>query len=136
MKFELAYDLRNPQLDGLRRLPDLYAQTLEQNTYAEELGFDDVWVSERHMKDDDYMPSTTAFCAAIAARTQRVGIGTFMADHALAPFDHQISWAVWPGMDVSLATSSLELIAARVVPALRDLGEETLLSSAVASGRA
>lgn len=90
MKFGLAYDLRNPQLDGPRRLPDLYAQTLEQITFAEELGFDDMWVSEHHMKDDDYMPSTTAFCGAIAARTQRVGIGTFIT---VAPLHHPLKLA-------------------------------------------
>jgi alkanesulfonate monooxygenase SsuD/methylene tetrahydromethanopterin reductase-like flavin-dependent oxidoreductase (luciferase family) len=54
----------------------LYADALDLSAEAERLGFDSVWVSEHHFLDDGYMPSLLPVCAAIAARTTRVQIGT------------------------------------------------------------
>ncbi len=75
MKFGLWYDFRNPASAG-RSNAELYAATLDQIVRAEELGFDDIWLSEHHFIDDGYLPSCLPMAAAIAARTTRVTIGT------------------------------------------------------------
>ena len=75
MQFGLLYDFRNP---ARWRIADerLYGQTVEQMVYAEQLGFDAVWISEHHFLDDGYCPSLLAVAAHVAARTARVRIGT------------------------------------------------------------
>ena len=69
---------------------DLYADTLAIAEEAERLGFDGVWVSEHHFTDDGYMSAVLPVLAAIAARTERVALGTNVA---LAPLYHPLRLA-------------------------------------------
>ena len=75
INFGLWYDFRNP---ARWRVPfeQLYAQTLEQISWAEGIGFESVWLTEHHFCDDGYAPSPLVIAAAIGARTQRMRIGT------------------------------------------------------------
>jgi alkanesulfonate monooxygenase SsuD/methylene tetrahydromethanopterin reductase-like flavin-dependent oxidoreductase (luciferase family) len=57
--------------------PQRYAGILEQIEWIDrETSIDGVYVTEHHFYDDGYIPSTMVMCGAIAARTQRVQIGT------------------------------------------------------------
>ena len=75
VRFGLWYDFRNPA-EWRRPLADVYAETLAQAGWAEQLGYDDIWTTEHHFVDDDYSPSLLPICASIAAQTTRVRIGT------------------------------------------------------------
>lgn len=75
LSFGLWYDFRNPP-QWARSNVEIYQATIDQVVRAEELGFDDVWLSEHHFCDDSYSPSMLAIGCAIAARTKRIRIGT------------------------------------------------------------
>src|SRR5262249_5327682 len=54
----------------------LYAETLEYGALAERAGFDSLWTSEHHFVDDGYLAAQLPVLAAIAARTERIRLGT------------------------------------------------------------
>jgi alkanesulfonate monooxygenase SsuD/methylene tetrahydromethanopterin reductase-like flavin-dependent oxidoreductase (luciferase family) len=72
--FGLITCQRTPQ--EARSDVELYADALASAEEAERLGFDSVWVSEHHFVDDGYLPSLLPMCAAIAARTRGIEVGT------------------------------------------------------------
>ena len=89
VKFGYQLDFRNPPGSG-RSFATLYGDSLEQVELAEALGFDSIWLTEHHFTDDGYLPAMLPAAAAIAARTKRVTIGTFVL---LAPFQHPLKLA-------------------------------------------
>ena len=75
LRFGLWYDFRNPPR-WQQEPAKLYREILDQIVRAEALGWDDIWLSEHHFVDDGYTPSMLPLASAIAARTERVRIGT------------------------------------------------------------
>ena len=69
---------------------ELYRQALALAEDADAFGIDSVWVSEHHFVDDAYLPSLLPLCAAIAARTRRVRVGTALL---LAPLHDPVRLA-------------------------------------------
>jgi alkanesulfonate monooxygenase SsuD/methylene tetrahydromethanopterin reductase-like flavin-dependent oxidoreductase (luciferase family) len=90
-KIKVGYqlDFRNPLNSG-RTFQEVYAEMLAQAEACDRAGFDSIWLTEHHFTDDGYLPSMMPAAAAIAARTQRVTIGTFVL---LAPFQHPLKLA-------------------------------------------
>ena len=90
-KIKVGYqiDFRNPPGSNIP-FPDFYAEMLSQAEAVETAGFDAIWLTEHHFTDDGYQPSMMPIAAAIAARTRRVTIGTFVL---LVPFQHPLKLA-------------------------------------------
>ena len=94
LRYGLTYDFRNP-LPWQRPWTDLYEALFDQIRVAEELGFDQVWLTEHHFAEDGYLPSLFAMAAAIASRTQRLRIGT---NALLAALHHPLRVAAHPAL--------------------------------------
>jgi alkanesulfonate monooxygenase SsuD/methylene tetrahydromethanopterin reductase-like flavin-dependent oxidoreductase (luciferase family) len=86
MRFGVMHDFRNPQRWHVPS-PRFYASMIEQVQRMEQLGYDHVWLTEHHFTADAYNPVPLAMACAIAARTSRIRIGTFVM---LMPFIHPL----------------------------------------------
>jgi alkanesulfonate monooxygenase SsuD/methylene tetrahydromethanopterin reductase-like flavin-dependent oxidoreductase (luciferase family) len=77
MKFSLMYDLRTPPEFGDQPIDHLYAEFLDQCAKVDAQGFDAIWITEHHYSaSDNWIPAAVPMCAAVAARTQNVKVGT------------------------------------------------------------
>jgi alkanesulfonate monooxygenase SsuD/methylene tetrahydromethanopterin reductase-like flavin-dependent oxidoreductase (luciferase family) len=84
VKVGLFLDMRNPR--PWRRAPtELYGAWLERLAWAERIGIEAVWLSEHHLFDDDYLSQPLTLAAAVAARTERLRIGTAITQATLRP---------------------------------------------------
>src|SRR6266705_4244472 len=89
IRFGLWYDFRNPA--QWRQPADrLYGEIFDQIAWAENNGFDDVWLSEDHFIEDGYLPSILPIAAAIAARTKQIRISSGVL---LMPFHNPVRLA-------------------------------------------
>jgi alkanesulfonate monooxygenase SsuD/methylene tetrahydromethanopterin reductase-like flavin-dependent oxidoreductase (luciferase family) len=61
-----------------------------QVEFVDQAGFDSIWLTEHHFTDDGYLAAIMPTLAAIAARTKRVSLGTYVL---LAPFYHPLRLA-------------------------------------------
>jgi alkanesulfonate monooxygenase SsuD/methylene tetrahydromethanopterin reductase-like flavin-dependent oxidoreductase (luciferase family) len=77
MNFGLLMAFRNPP-PTKTPFTEIYGKHLDLAVEAEELGYDSIWLTEHHFVDDGYSPSLLPIAAAIAARTKKIRIGTFV----------------------------------------------------------
>jgi len=77
LRFGVLWSFRNPEW---ARVPweQLYRSHLDLVADSEQMGFDEAWLTEHHFIADGYSPSLFPIGAAIAARTRRMRIGTFL----------------------------------------------------------
>ena len=88
MKFGIYSPIASPPNgEGLERCVD---EVIEEAQLAEECGFDSWFIGERHQDMDGYLPSPLIVASAVAARTQRLRIGTSVI---LLPLHHPVQVA-------------------------------------------
>jgi alkanesulfonate monooxygenase SsuD/methylene tetrahydromethanopterin reductase-like flavin-dependent oxidoreductase (luciferase family) len=105
VKVGIYFDLRDPApwRVGLGRV---YGRALETAEEAERRGFASLWLTEHHLFEDGYLPQPLVFAAALAARTERVRIGTAVL---LAPLRSAIEIAEQAAVVDQLSRGRLEL---------------------------
>src|SRR4029453_11826608 len=69
---------------------EVFANVLEEARWAEELGYDEIWLAEQHFSPYGTLADLPLVAAAIAAQTERVRIGTACM---VAPFHDPIPLA-------------------------------------------
>lgn len=89
IRFGLWYDFRNP-VPWRQPSDRLYREILDQIAWADNNGFDDVWLSEHHFIEDGYLPSILPIAAAVAARTKEIRI---ISGVLLMPFHNPVRLA-------------------------------------------
>lgn len=89
IKFGYLLGFRNPPGSNLD-FATFYSEMFRQAEFADRVGFDSLWVTEHHFTDDGYLAAIMPALAALAARTTRVSIGTYVL---LAPFYHPLRLA-------------------------------------------
>jgi alkanesulfonate monooxygenase SsuD/methylene tetrahydromethanopterin reductase-like flavin-dependent oxidoreductase (luciferase family) len=77
LRFGLLWPFRNPDYARVA-WDELYNDHLDMIVESEELGYDQAWLTEHHFVDDGYSPSIMTLAGAVAARTNRLRIGTFV----------------------------------------------------------
>jgi alkanesulfonate monooxygenase SsuD/methylene tetrahydromethanopterin reductase-like flavin-dependent oxidoreductase (luciferase family) len=85
----LMFSFRNPPEWALP-MEDVYRSEFRLIEAAEALGYDTIWLTEHHFAEDGYSPSLVPLAGAIAARTDRVRIGTNLL---LLPLYHPVRLA-------------------------------------------
>jgi alkanesulfonate monooxygenase SsuD/methylene tetrahydromethanopterin reductase-like flavin-dependent oxidoreductase (luciferase family) len=88
VKFGLLHRPQDPP--AAEHIDRRWRETLTASEVAETAGFDGLFVPEHHMMPDGYNPAPLVTCAAIAARTSRVDVGTTVF---LLPFYNPIQVA-------------------------------------------
>jgi alkanesulfonate monooxygenase SsuD/methylene tetrahydromethanopterin reductase-like flavin-dependent oxidoreductase (luciferase family) len=102
MRFGMFYVLESPDGDHERA----YKEMMGQVEYAEELGFDSIWLAEHHGSAYGSMPSPQVAASAVAAITDkmRIGIGV-----SILPFDNPVRVAEDYAMVDCISNGRLDL---------------------------
>ncbi|HEV8227017.1 MAG TPA: LLM class flavin-dependent oxidoreductase [Methylomirabilota bacterium] len=87
MRFGTFYFFQAPP--GYRH-DDIIRRELEQIEWTEELGFDEIWLTEHHFIDYGLSVDPAALASAAASRTRRIRIGLAAA---ILPFHHPLRLA-------------------------------------------
>ncbi len=106
MQFGLFYLGGSPREQHARE----YEEILEQAEYADELGFDNIWLSEHHGSNYGTVPSPQILAAAIAQRTKRIRIGVAVS---ILTFQHPVRVAEDWAMIDNLSNGRLDFGAGR-----------------------
>ena len=104
MKFAL-FILASWTEEDTRAQSRIYGEALEQIEYAEELGFDSVWIAEHHSSRYGIFPSLMPIATYVAARTKSIRIGTGVS---VLPFHNPIFLAEESAMLDVLSDGRLE----------------------------
>jgi alkanesulfonate monooxygenase SsuD/methylene tetrahydromethanopterin reductase-like flavin-dependent oxidoreductase (luciferase family) len=105
MNVGIYLDLRNPPAWS-RPWSELYGFTLELCEEADRLGVHSVWLTEHHGFEDGYLTQPLAMLSAIAARTQRIRLGSAIL---LAPLRPAIQIAEEAALVDVISNGRLEL---------------------------
>src|SRR3954466_1408697 len=76
MKFGYGLLTAQHHPQDARPMVDIYREAVDYGVLAERAGLESVWTSEHHFVDDGYLPSQLPVLAAIAARTERIRLGS------------------------------------------------------------
>ena len=107
MKFGVFFLLHSP---GARSSAEVYHRVLGQMAYADELGFDSVWIAEHHFSNYGYCPDPLALAVKASSVTKRVRIGTAVL---VLPFWHPLRLAEAVALADVLTEGRLEVGVAR-----------------------
>ncbi len=102
MNVGLFFILQHPEW---KTEAQVVGETLEQIEYAEELGFESVWLAEHHFTRHGICGSPLQFLANVAARTRRIRLGLAIA---VLPFQHPIHTAEQSAMLDILSNGRLD----------------------------
>jgi alkanesulfonate monooxygenase SsuD/methylene tetrahydromethanopterin reductase-like flavin-dependent oxidoreductase (luciferase family) len=90
VKFGYLFDFRQPPELTSLSTADFYAAMMEQVEYLDRSAYDSIWITEHHFTDDGYLSAAMPMMAALAARTRRIKIGSYVV---LVPFYHPLRLA-------------------------------------------
>jgi len=93
-------------LEGTKPQAEVYQDVLEVFTTAERFGFDVGWVAQHHFGHHGGLPSPFVFFAGLAAKTERIGLGTAIVS---LPLEHPIRVAEDAAVLDALFPGRLEL---------------------------
>lgn len=73
LEFGMTCEFRNPP-QWRRPFLDCYHEAIDHIVWAEQLGYDAVYLTEHHFTDDDYLPSPLMTATVLSQKTNRIRI--------------------------------------------------------------